>query len=82
MEKTLYFVGPIVQEPSHYPFSSSPGTPLGSTRSKSDCPSWRKLLRRANFTSTADLKRRIEHFIAYFNKAMAKPFKWPWAGKS
>ncbi len=37
----------------------------------------RKLLRRESFTSKADLKQRIEQFIAYFNKTMAKPFKWP-----
>ncbi len=41
----------------------------------------RKLLRRASFTSEADLKDRIERFIAYFNQTMAKPFKWTWAGK-
>jgi transposase len=41
----------------------------------------RKLLRRASFTSTVDLKDRIERFIDYFNKTMAKPFKWTWAGK-
>ena len=41
----------------------------------------RKLLRRASFTSKADLKDRIERFIAYFNLTMAKPFKWTWAGK-
>ncbi len=41
----------------------------------------RKLLRRASFTSTTDLKDRIERFIDYFNKTMAKPFKWTWAGK-
>jgi hypothetical protein len=41
----------------------------------------RKFLRRASFTSTADLKDRIERFIYYFNKTMAKPFKWVWAGR-
>jgi transposase len=41
----------------------------------------RKLLRRESFTSKADLKDRIERFIAYFNQTMAKPFKWTWAGK-
>ena len=41
----------------------------------------RKLLRRASFLSTADLKHRIESFIDYFNRTMAKPFKWTWAGK-
>jgi len=41
----------------------------------------RKLLRRASFVSKADLKHRIERFLAYFNQTMAKPFKWTWAGK-
>ena len=41
----------------------------------------RKLLRRASFSSKADLKHRIERFIAYFNQTMAKPFKWTWTGK-
>lgn len=41
----------------------------------------RKLLRRASFASKADLKHRIESFIDYFNRTMAKPFKWTWAGK-
>ncbi len=41
----------------------------------------RKLLRRGNFTSTEDLKAKIEAFIAYFNKTMAKPFKWTYQGK-
>ena len=41
----------------------------------------RKLLRRASFTSQADLKQRIERFIDYFNRTWAKPFKWTWAGK-
>lgn len=35
----------------------------------------RKLIRRASFTSTADLKHRIERFIDYFNNTMAKLFK-------
>lgn len=41
----------------------------------------RKLLRRASFLSKPDLKHRIESFIDYFNRTMAKPFKWTWAGK-
>lgn len=41
----------------------------------------RKLLRRESFRSAAELKDRIERFIAYFNQTMAKPFKWTWAGK-
>jgi transposase len=36
----------------------------------------RKLLKRASFTSVADLQARILACIAYFNATMAKPFKW------
>ena len=42
----------------------------------------RKLLRRASFCNTADLKARILDFIAYFNDTMAKPFKWTYQGKA
>ena len=41
----------------------------------------RKLLRRESFASKNELKQRIEHFIAHFNKTMAKPFKWTYQGK-
>jgi len=41
----------------------------------------RKLLRRASFVSQNDLKNRILNFIDYFNKTMAKPFKWTYKGK-
>jgi hypothetical protein len=41
----------------------------------------RKVIRRGNFTSTEDLKTKIEAFIAYFNNTMAKPFKWTYQGK-
>ena len=41
----------------------------------------RKVIRRGNFTSTADLKAKIEAFIDYFNTIMAKPFKWTHQGK-
>ncbi|MGK7875758.1 MAG: transposase [Xenococcaceae cyanobacterium] len=40
-----------------------------------------KLLKRGNFTSTIDLKTRILDFIDYFNRTMAKPFKWTYKGK-
>ncbi len=36
----------------------------------------RKLLKRGNFTSKADLKEQILRFIHYFNETMAKPFNW------
>ena len=42
----------------------------------------RKLLRRANFISKAQLKARILEFIDYFNRTMAKPFKWTYQGKA
>jgi transposase len=41
----------------------------------------RKVLRRGNFTSTDDLRARILAFIAYFNRTMAKPFKWTYTGR-
>jgi hypothetical protein len=41
----------------------------------------RKLLRRGNFTSTDDLRAQVLEFIAYFNRTMAKPFKWTYLGK-
>jgi transposase len=36
----------------------------------------RKLLRRASFTSVEELQAQVLAFIEYFNKTMAKPFKW------
>ena len=41
----------------------------------------RKLRRRAGFTSTYELKTRIEEFIADFNRTLAKPFRWTKTGK-
>ncbi len=41
----------------------------------------RKLLRRSSFRSKAHLKKRILEFIDYFNRTMAKPFKWTYKGK-
>jgi transposase len=41
----------------------------------------RKLIKRGNFCSQADLKTRILAFIDYFNRTMAKPFKWTYKGK-
>ena len=41
----------------------------------------RKLLKRASFTSVEDLHQRILDFIDYFNKTMAKPFKWTYTGR-
>lgn len=41
----------------------------------------RRLLKRGNFTSVEDLKAQILAFIDYFNRTMAKPFKWTYAGR-
>ncbi len=41
----------------------------------------RKLLRRSSFSSQAELKTKVLDFIEYFNRTMAKPFKWTYSGK-
>jgi len=41
----------------------------------------RRVLKRGNFRSKADLRERILNFIEYFNRTMAKPFKWTYRGK-
>lgn len=40
----------------------------------------RRLIKRGNFTSTDDLRQQILDFITYFNRTMAKPFKWKFEG--
>ncbi len=40
-----------------------------------------RLLKRSSFTSTKQLREELLQFIDYFNKTMAKPFKWTYAGK-
>ena len=42
----------------------------------------RKLLKRGNFTSAEDLKAKVLAFIEYFNRTMAKPFKWTYQSKT
>jgi len=42
----------------------------------------RKLLKRGSFTSVADLQTKILAFIDYYNRTMAKPFKWTYQGKA
>jgi transposase len=42
----------------------------------------RKLLKRGNFTSVEHLKAKVLAFIEYFNRTMAKPFKWTYKGKA
>ena len=41
----------------------------------------RKLLKRGSFTSVADLKAKVLGFLDYYNRTMAKPFKWTYEGK-
>jgi transposase len=42
----------------------------------------RKLLKRGTFISVADLKAKVLAFIDYFNRTMAKPFRWTYQGKA
>jgi DDE superfamily endonuclease len=41
----------------------------------------RRVIKRGNFTSVSDLRDKILAFIAYFNRTMAKPFKWTYTGR-
>jgi transposase len=41
----------------------------------------RRLLKRASFTSLDELRRRLLAFIDYFNRTLAKPFKWTYKGR-
>jgi len=41
----------------------------------------RRVIKRGNFTSTADLRGKILAFIDYFNRTLAKPFKWTYTGR-
>jgi transposase len=42
----------------------------------------RKLLKRGSFTSVEELKAKVLAFVEYFNRTMAKPFKWTYKGKA
>jgi hypothetical protein len=41
----------------------------------------RKVLKRGSFTSAAELIAKVMAFVDYFNRTMAKPFKWTYKGK-
>jgi transposase len=41
----------------------------------------RKVLKRGSFASVEELHQRILAFIEYFNRALAKPFKWTYKGR-
>lgn len=42
----------------------------------------RKVIQRGNFKSPEDLQRKVLAFIEYYNRTMAKPFKWTYQGKA
>ena len=42
----------------------------------------RKLLKRGTFSSVADLTAKVLAFIDYFNRTMARPFRWTYQGKA
>lgn len=41
----------------------------------------RRVVRRGNFKSLAELKQRLLDFIDYFNRTFAKPFRWTYTGR-
>lgn len=41
----------------------------------------RRLLKRSSFTSLDDLQQRVFAFIEYFNRVLAKPFRWTYTGR-
>jgi DDE superfamily endonuclease len=41
----------------------------------------RRVIKRGNFTSAEDLRKKILAFIDYFNRTLAKPFKWTFTGR-
>ena len=41
----------------------------------------RKVMRRGNFTSVADLESKLGQFLNYYNKVMAHPFNWTFTGR-
>jgi hypothetical protein len=40
----------------------------------------RRLLKHGNFSFVEELKERLLAFMDYFNRTMAKPFKWTYKG--
>lgn len=41
----------------------------------------RRVLRRGSFSSKADLRSKLLRFIDYFNRVLAKPYRWTYRGK-
>jgi hypothetical protein len=42
----------------------------------------RNLLKRGSFASVEDLQAKVLACIDYYNRTMAKPFKWTYQGKA
>jgi transposase len=42
----------------------------------------RRVIKRGNFTSVKDLREKILAFIDYFNRTLAKPFRWTFTGRA
>ena len=42
----------------------------------------RKLLKRGSFSSVEQLEQKVVSSIDYYNRTMAKPFKWTYQGKA
>ena len=40
----------------------------------------KKVIRCGNFTSAKDLRDKLLTFVDYFNRTMAKPFRWTFQG--
>ena len=41
----------------------------------------KRVIRRGNFVSKADLTRRILAYIAYYNEHLARPYRWTYTGE-
>lgn len=41
----------------------------------------RRLLKRGSFASAEEMEARVLAFISYFNRVLAKPFKWSYTGR-
>jgi transposase len=41
----------------------------------------RRVLKRASFVSTDELRERVLNFIYYFNDVLGKPFRWTYTGR-